>query len=245
MDGLASTTDADGHNDQYAAGGSGPLSLQLVKDNEHIQIRGVVIDGISAMSSAFPIPAATYLGLPGAVELGPRWIEWHLSWIRSVVTWAAQFPSSDPEAIWRTLVIDRDTRYGQEGAKKRPLPVDELFTWVHNSETADHDVDHLPIYESQADALPPGGAGGGNLLINMTPALLGRRVARTRAGTFATVPVATESTDVVAVFQGVPIPFVLRTSEDGYRVVGPSYVHGLMNGEALTRGSRLTDIVLV
>ena len=249
VDILAATTEVGGHNGTYAAGGSEPLSVKLIKDDEHIRIRGVVVDAISGMPNAFPLPVETLLGLPGAAELTPRWSVSYMSWIGSVVTWAAQFPVSDPEAIWRTLVADHNALEsdGRRDARDRPLPefkacFDELLIWIHNIRSRHLDVEHLTSHEiEEAYPLPPQGV---KFVMNITGAMLGRRVARTRAGAFALVPAASETTDVIAVFQEVPVPFVLRAVEDGYRVVGTCYVHGMMDGEAFSRGLQIEDILL-
>ena len=248
VDILASTTEVGGHNGTYAAGGNEPLSLKLIKDNEHIRIRGIVVDAILAMPSAFPLPVETLLGLPGAVELTPSWIVSYASWIGSVVTWAGQFPISDPEAVWRTLVANCDSIQSdaQRDAKNRPLPefkacFDELLIWIDHIIGANLDVEHYNMQGLEAYPLPPQGV---KFIMNMTPAMLCRRVARTRAGSFALVPAASEITDVVAVFQGVPVPFVLRAVEDGYCVVGTCYVHSMMDGEAFGKGLQIEDILL-
>ena len=78
----------------------------------------------------------------------------------------------------------------------------------------------------------------------MVAPLLGRRLACTDSGVLALIPVAAEATDVVAVFQGVPVPFLLRPTKDGYCVLGTCYVHDIMQGEAFNRGLRMTDILL-
>ncbi|OCL05183.1 hypothetical protein AOQ84DRAFT_299424, partial [Glonium stellatum] len=39
--------------------------------------------------------------------------------------------------------------------------------------------------------------------------------------------------DVVCILFGADVPFILRKTETGYRLVGESYVHGIMYGEAI------------
>lgn len=38
--------------------------------------------------------------------------------------------------------------------------------------------------------------------------------------------------DYIAVLAGGRFPFVLRSTGDHYRLIGPCYVHGIMDGEA-------------
>jgi len=52
--------------------------------------------------------------------------------------------------------------------------------------------------------------------------------------------------DRVAIFQGCSVPFTIRQQEDGdYHLIGPSYVMGVMDGEAMENGPDLQEIVLV
>ncbi|KAG6022483.1 hypothetical protein E4U41_002246 [Claviceps citrina] len=62
------------------------------------------------------------------------------------------------------------------------------------------------------------------------------------------MPLLTRDGDVVVVFHGCDVPYVVRpTREQGhYRLVGEAYVHGVMNGEAVQSGAdNYVDIVLV
>jgi hypothetical protein len=65
-------------------------------------------------------------------------------------------------------------------------------------------------------------------------ACTGRRFSITQKGYMAMVPRLARVGDVVAVFYGAAVPYVLRKAEGGYLLMGDSYVQGLMGGEALT-----------
>jgi hypothetical protein len=52
--------------------------------------------------------------------------------------------------------------------------------------------------------------------------------------------------DKVAVFEGCSVPFTIRQHEDGkYHLIGPTYVLGIMDGEAMENDSNFREIVLV
>ncbi|RFU27303.1 hypothetical protein B7463_g9013, partial [Scytalidium lignicola] len=52
--------------------------------------------------------------------------------------------------------------------------------------------------------------------------------------------------DRVVIFQGCSVPFTIRQQEDGdYHLTGPSYVLGVMDGEAMENGPDFQEIVLV
>ncbi|KAK4542308.1 hypothetical protein LTR36_006961 [Oleoguttula mirabilis] len=52
---------------------------------------------------------------------------------------------------------------------------------------------------------------------------------------FALCPPGSQASDEIVVFRGVPMPFVLRkgSEETTHRMIGPAYVHGFMDGEAI------------
>ncbi len=56
------------------------------------------------------------------------------------------------------------------------------------------------------------------------------RFCNTEAGRLGQVPSGTEVEDVLAIFLGSEVPLVLRKVGDAYCLLGPCYVHGVMNG---------------
>ncbi|KAL6691238.1 heterokaryon incompatibility domain-containing protein [Trichoderma pleuroticola] len=67
----------------------------------------------------------------------------------------------------------------------------------------------------------------------------GRRFAVTDAGDFAAVPTAAQKGDVVCIFNGGRVPYVLRPGANGnYTLVGECYVDGMMRGEVRDRFPR-------
>jgi hypothetical protein len=54
----------------------------------------------------------------------------------------------------------------------------------------------------------------------------------TASGLMASVPYTTEVGDRIMILSGSNVPFVLRPVKDHYRLIGPCYVHGIMDGEA-------------
>ena len=75
--------------------------------------------------------------------------------------------------------------------------------------------------------------------------LIGRCIAHIQSGCLGLVPAESLETDRIAVFNGVPAPFILRKHGSGYQVVGTCYIHGLMDGEAYQRGLPEEDIILL
>ncbi|KAJ4982518.1 hypothetical protein SVAN01_11988 [Stagonosporopsis vannaccii] len=59
----------------------------------------------------------------------------------------------------------------------------------------------------------------------------GRQFGVTTQGLMGWVPLAARVGDNIGLFAGCRVPFVMRKWEDGWKVVGDAYVHGVMNGE--------------
>lgn len=78
---------------------------------------------------------------------------------------------------------------------------------------------------------------------------LGRRLFVSEAGYFGLAPPNARKGDQVAVLFGAETPFILRRAGSGFQVVGESYVHGLMDGEAINKWrlglKEVRNIVLV
>ncbi|PVH80545.1 hypothetical protein DL98DRAFT_515399 [Cadophora sp. DSE1049] len=56
---------------------------------------------------------------------------------------------------------------------------------------------------------------------------------QTGKGYIALGPVITQPGDIVCLFHGGNVPYVLRPTAGYYQLVGECYVHGIMNGEAM------------
>lgn len=60
-----------------------------------------------------------------------------------------------------------------------------------------------------------------------------RRLITTNEGYMGLAPAATRAGDIVAIVSGCDVPLVLRQEGNRFRVLGESYVHGMMSGEIL------------
>jgi hypothetical protein len=55
----------------------------------------------------------------------------------------------------------------------------------------------------------------------------------TDAGLVGQVPIYTSKGDLVVIFVGAAVPFIVRPVKEGYQLIGQAYLHALMGGEAL------------
>lgn len=74
-----------------------------------------------------------------------------------------------------------------------------------------------------------------------------RRFCTTNKGRLAFVPPDSRSGDLICIFYGGEVPYVLRPSEPGvYTLIGECYVDGIMHGEAVSEGGvRTKDFRLI
>ena len=64
-------------------------------------------------------------------------------------------------------------------------------------------------------------------------AITGKRFFTTQRGFIGLAPSRTVRGDLVCVLKGATVPFILREADKGYILVGESYCHGIMYGEAM------------
>jgi hypothetical protein len=77
-------------------------------------------------------------------------------------------------------------------------------------------------------------------------ASLGTRIFRCGKGFIGTGPRNMEAGDIVCVLFGGQTPFVLRPSPgDKYELIGPCYVHGVMDGEVMQMDLEDEDFVFI
>ena len=63
----------------------------------------------------------------------------------------------------------------------------------------------------------------------------GRRICATKGGYFGIVPYDAEKEDLLVIFEGFAMPFVLRQNGEDYVLIGDAYVHGIMDGELICK----------
>lgn len=71
----------------------------------------------------------------------------------------------------------------------------------------------------------------------------GRQFGISAQGLIGWVPLAARAGDDVGLFAGCRIPYILRAHKEGYKIVGDTYLHGVMNGEGDGSDGELINIV--
>ncbi|KAL8321746.1 hypothetical protein RB597_007844 [Gaeumannomyces tritici] len=144
------------------------------------------------------------------------------------------------EVFWRVLTGDLNMRW-----MMRPAPMsrqDDYDNWVSFMAemagylAADSRDTHVPVHDAAFWGRHDAGLPFANA---MASCAVGRRVCVTAAGRLGCVAPLCQVGDEVVLIHGAPTPFVIRkapaeTGADGnlYELVGPCYMHGVMDGEA-------------
>jgi hypothetical protein len=120
------------------------------------------------------------------------------------------------EALWRTLCWNTDAHWQYPASEE----VEKSFLEWYNIIMSDKDLKSKEVAHNALE----------NPFSNLTvpSALLGL----TEKGFLAAVPYTAQVGDHIVVLAGGQAPFVLRRIESYYRLIGPCYVHGIMDGEA-------------
>jgi hypothetical protein len=170
-------------------------------------------------------------------------------WFYSVVVSTGKTSSQGRDALWRTLLLDFNPHADDPHRKPngRVLPgfkayFDDLLAYIKTVVNADPPIDINALTTGlEQYHFPPSAM---KFWIAVIPSWAKRRLAHTESNGFALVPERSIINDIVVVFRGIALPFVLRKHGDGYQIVGVSYVHGLMDGEALEQALEEEDFLL-
>jgi hypothetical protein len=189
----------------YNAARSSESTCEISSDGKELNILGKEVDCVEKISLA---DLGTY-----AFDC-PRWERlqgWETSCI--LASSLTQYPTKETvkEALWRTLCWNIDIDYGYP-APPPGAHFEELYRILMSQKDArskEKEMNRLPIF-----------------IRNNSPLCI------TSKGFLASVPYTTEVGDCIAVLAGGRVPFVLRRTADYYRLIGPCYVHGIMEGEA-------------
>jgi hypothetical protein len=236
-----------------------PTITPLFLDEKFMTLKGIIFDSISSLSAFHATESDASYPLSGPP-----------------VTSVYGDHAATNEALWRTIVANR-TRSGETAPDSyssllrlrlvRPGPrkffqlhdfiarnqemrlfdrhLSDLFPGekkYHPQHIEDRNGDYPPIvfgraHQEHFDAT-----------LWAMRVLAWRRLVVTQGGYLGLAPAASMAGDIIAVLPGCHVPLVLRREGERFRVLGESYVHGIMAGELqemLEQGTKnLVDITL-
>ncbi|MCJ1244774.1 hypothetical protein MMC30_001974 [Trapelia coarctata] len=210
--------------------------LTLVPDSRCIRVSGFPLDEVVHV-----VPGTwswlQQLDLTESITLATESLQWEESCVE-LARKVYQVPGTDstvPEDYARTLIADMTWAGGQPARRTTPcLPAYKSFKrHTQSFITPPYMTSGLVKFEEgmsqdEIDA-------HADFAMRLMAACYQRRFFATRDGRIGLGPLSVRPSDLVCVFHDADTPFILRSSPDEgfYTFVGESYVHGLMDGEAI------------
>ena len=249
----------------YQAAGKSKPRVRKCKDPNLLFISGVEFDTIEQLSSTRRLESQT------------RMTKSSLDWVSESLTLASSLSNDYPtcnespeattsrtEAYWRTMVANK-SHLGLPAPDKFAVEfavfvgVNEMvrhFSLLSVTEGATISP-HVRVEtsgEEPTNSNPLTGVGPSTTFSQATDsATINQRFCITKDGYMGLVPDVATPGDIIAVFLGGVVPFVLRpiSGDEGdnkwekrYLLVGECYVHGVMNGEVLTGNEEVVEFAL-
>ena len=242
---------------------------RIAGDDHKIAIRGQVIDEIKFMTSICDVSKQvenTPTVLTGLDET-LRWIKEAEEFIveHSMNPYHTRYSQQElSEVLWRTLIGDRSqTSRPATPIRGKYFQSFRSFLLEFQDLSRKYGKDLPGLMQAIRDHGPFGNMTSPQRVGEMVRDMVGdeslfasrfypRRLAATHMGYIGMVPKGTKKNDIIVLFYGAEVPFVLRpklnNTEEGseleYQIVGECYLHGAMDGEGLDIGHEEHDFVI-
>jgi hypothetical protein len=194
---------------RFRADRGSKCTYKVSADRKELRVKGVRVDSVDRTQLA-AIEAYRY----GRVPIRERIPGWQASCAAASTLQSYATGETVQEALWRTLSwnVEATDRHSA------PMETSQVFESWHRAIMSDL---------ANGEERPPPNQFYFSRRVNSTAP-----VCVTLKGFLTSVPYTTQAGDCIAVLAGGRVPFVLRPTRDHYRLIGPCYVHGIMNGEA-------------
>ena len=231
------TTSAEGVK-TFRATGSARTTIKISADGRLLHVRGIILDNIQATTEPMEEnPAALDFASGRSNSLNCLWDFEHAS---RVLVYkykdTLRYPPGEglTNAFWRTLI--RDMTRDVAGNLTRPAPSSFASSFLACAELQDFmtNADTEAAMHDDPEAVEKIVAGSQPFIEACEPVVKGTRFCVTQDGYMGLVPTRAAKGDLICVFMGGAVPFVIRRTDNGqFRLLGECYVHGLMDGKAL------------
>ena len=137
-----------------------------------------------------------------------------------------------PDQFWRLLVADRDSSGQTPPVYWRKVcqrTFESTFEWT---ESTFHDLNPSQVL-AKNDTNGTMAPSSKDFLMRMRRVVASRSLVLLEDGSAGLAPTGAKKGDIVCVLYGCSVPVVLRRNGGRYRLVGESYISGIMCGEAL------------
>lgn len=194
------------HSKTYKADRNSECVYDVSEDRKELRIKGVRADYVKTLSLA-GLDVYRY----GPAPVRERITGWQTSCAVASTLKSCPTGETVQEALWRTLCWNVDLQGNSPAPTETVMSFEKWYSSIRSS-SADGGTNNCSF----------------SRLINSTAP-----VCVTSQGFLASVPYTTKVGDCIVILTGGRLPFVLRhVGSSHYRLIGPCYVHGIMNGEA-------------
>lgn len=216
----------DGLCSKFQAGGSRHKFKCVNSNGGILNVSGWTDEVISEVSEIYPVKSLSTSSLTEIDEVGGAQIE---EWFQKTSSMFRRHavnlsPTKVQEVFYYTIAAG--------GALLNGLGEDLKFESLNQ---------RIQAFQLLLRGNPRGLQLGQKYATDVAAICRGRRLGVTQNAKLSLVPAGTHVGDRIGIFQGAPIPFILREAARGYRLIGTAYVHGLMHGETVGQGDRKPD----
>ena len=209
---------------KFRAAGSTPLSCRWTEGSPLLAVDGFRQDEIKTVSAR-------------ALEHRAQNIEVVLQWLQLAES-LVRDGLIGIDAFWRTLI-------GDQGRHMYPAP--EQYGTHFESYLAHANARKTGYPGVRKSGIDQKASQEANTLLYQ--AALGyvathRKFFTTKKGAIGLGPQSMRPGDLVCILSGGRVPFVARAEGSNFRLIGESYVHGLMEGQAVTNGVEIQEFLL-
>lgn len=222
----------------FQAGGDRKPHLYISGDGNILNISGFIVDTIAQVGKPhlIPKPLSAAVGWARFWEVREAEVKHYRECDDIAATVRAKWQEEEfEEAYWRLLICN----LAHLDQIKPPTPEFKKGFEVMRYVVANHES----LKCQQLDGIDtelvnhPMGLHYFNALSTWSQ---GRVFSATTNDLLGWVPKGAAKDDVICIFFGADVPYVLRPDgPDHYRLIGESYIHGVMEGEAITKKSFL------
>lgn len=216
----------------YYASGGRKLSMEYNTKDELLLLRGSHVDSILKIGPNFP----TYT-MADSVQQA-RLLHSFFKLCKDMLLPLGTYPTGEPllDVIWRSSIANATTN-NQEPPQEFSFFFETFVTHLENVGSGQVNAMAAKLFTMIANTLE-----GAKFVtqLTVTGTLTTNQIATTANGYFGQVPKLAQEGDLIFIVNGLPVPYVFRKSDTrsgAYRLIGETYVHGIMKGEALASGN--------